>query len=84
MSKKTEGTFEERLKRLEEISQNLRGPSLDLSQAFSQFEEGITLARTLEKELAEMDRRMEILVNNAQVQADPETPAEFREGDLFS
>lgn len=54
--------FEQDLEKLEEISRVLRGGQVPLSQAITQFEEGIVLARKLEKELEQMERRVEILV----------------------
>jgi exodeoxyribonuclease VII small subunit len=56
-------SFDERLKRLEELSDTLKAGDLPLEKAVAQFEEGITLARSLEKELAKVERRIEILVN---------------------
>lgn len=55
--------FEERLARLEEISETLREGQLGLEAATSLFEEGIRLARGLETELSRVERRVEILVN---------------------
>lgn len=54
--------FEDRLKRLEEISDQLRKGSLGLEESARLFEEGIKLARGLEKDLAKLERRIEILV----------------------
>jgi exodeoxyribonuclease VII small subunit len=58
-----ERPFEERLERLEEISEQLRQGKLGLEAATNLFEEGIRLARGLEKELSQVERRVEILVN---------------------
>ncbi len=56
-------SFEERLERLEEISEKLRRGDLGLEDASLVFEEGIKLAKGLEKELAKVERRIEILIN---------------------
>ncbi len=56
-------SFDERLKRLEELSDTLKAGDLPLEKAVAHFEEGITLARSLEKELTKVERRIEILVN---------------------
>ena len=56
-------TFEERLQRLEQIGDELRRGNLPIDQAMARFEEGIALARTLERDLAKIERRIEILVN---------------------
>ncbi len=55
--------FEERLVRLEEISESLRKGQLGLEMATDLFEEGITLAQGLERDLSQVERRVEILVN---------------------
>ena len=57
--------FEERLKRLEELSERIHEDEIDLDEAMNCFDEGIRLARELEKELAKTERRIEILVNQA-------------------
>ena len=56
-------SFEERLSRLEELSERLRSGELPLEEAVSLFEEGMRLARELEKELAKIERKVEILIN---------------------
>ena len=55
--------FEDRLARLESISDAMRRGDLGLEEATGLFEEGIALARGLEKDLARVERRIEILVN---------------------
>lgn len=55
--------FETRLERLETISDAMRRGDLGLEEATKLFEEGIALARNLEKDLARVERRIEILVN---------------------
>ncbi|GAB6090995.1 exodeoxyribonuclease VII small subunit [Spirochaeta dissipatitropha] len=56
--------FEEKLERLEKINEELRNGKISLDAATSLFEEGIKLARTLEKELRSIERRVEILVKD--------------------
>ncbi len=54
--------FEERLNRLEEINSEIKsGGSLDNSLKL--FEEGVKLAKGLEKDLMKVERRIELLVN---------------------
>ncbi len=53
--------FEERLERLEELSEKLRDGKLPLEQAVALFEEGVRLAKSLEKDLSRVERRIEIL-----------------------
>jgi exodeoxyribonuclease VII small subunit len=70
-------SFEDRLARLEEISEQLRRGQLALEAATGLFEEGITLARGLEKELSRIERQVEILINA------PDAPGETPILELF-
>ena len=56
-------SFEDRLNRLENLSEKLREGKIPLEEAVSIFEEGMKLAKELEKELAKIERKVEILVN---------------------
>ena len=58
-------TFEERLERLEELGDEIRRNDIPLDDAIMAFEEGIKLARALEKDLEKIESRIEILMNNA-------------------
>ena len=69
--------FEEKLGRLEELSAALKDGDIPLEDALKKFEEGVGLARTLEKELSRIERRIEVLVNN------PEADTEKPELELF-
>jgi exodeoxyribonuclease VII small subunit len=64
--------FEERLERLEELSEKLRDGKIPLEEAVSLFEEGIRLAKSLEKDLGRVERRVEILTKEPEV--DDEEP----------
>ncbi len=55
--------FEERLERLEELSDNIRDSSLPLESALSLFEEGIQLARSLEKDIDRIEGKIQVLMN---------------------
>lgn len=55
--------FEERLARLEELTQLVKSPQTPLADAVSSFEEGYKLAQALEKDLEKMERRVEVLLN---------------------
>jgi exodeoxyribonuclease VII small subunit len=70
--------FEERLSRLEELSETIRDPDLALEEALACFEEGIKLAKGLEKDLEKIEGKVQILMNQ------PDTPDEKPELDLFS
>jgi exodeoxyribonuclease VII small subunit len=65
-------SFEERLSRLEELSEKIRDGNLGLEEAVTLFEEGIKLAKGLEKDLAKVERKIELLVN--QPEKDREKP----------
>jgi exodeoxyribonuclease VII small subunit len=54
-------SFEERLARLEELNDRLKDGKVSLEDAIALFEEGVKLARTLEKDLARVERKVEIL-----------------------
>ncbi|GAB1432728.1 exodeoxyribonuclease VII small subunit [Spirochaetota bacterium] len=70
-------SFEERLKRLEELSEKIRDPALAIEEALSVFEEGVKLSKSLEKDLAKIEARVEILLN------EPEKPDKKPELELF-
>ncbi|MFP4644858.1 MAG: exodeoxyribonuclease VII small subunit [Spirochaetales bacterium] len=67
MSKKSDtkrtDSFEKRLERLEELADKVRDPETGLENATKYFEEGVKLARGLEKDLSQIERKVEILVN---------------------
>jgi exodeoxyribonuclease VII small subunit len=66
--------FEERLERLEVLGEKIRKPEIPLDDALKAFEEGIKLARTLEKDLEKVETRIETLLNGpeAKAEASPE------------
>lgn len=57
-------TFEEKLERLESLSEKIKEGNLPLEEAVSLFEEGIKLSKNLENELSKYERKIEILINN--------------------
>ena len=56
--------FEEKLKKLEELSTQIRKNDISLENALKSFEEGIKLAKGLEKELSSMESKIQILMNS--------------------
>jgi len=70
--------FEERLDRLEELSEAIKNPELSLEDALLFFEEGIKLAKNLEKDLDKIEGKIQILMNQ------PATSDDKPELDLFS
>lgn len=71
-------SFEDRLKRLEELNEKIKEGELPLEEAATLFEEGMKLAKGLEKELGKIERKVEILLNA------PEKEDEKPEMELFS
>lgn len=71
-------TFEEQLQRLEQLGEELRQGKLPIDDAMTRFEEGIKLAKKLEKDLSKIERRIEILVN------EPEKNGEAPSFELFT
>ena len=66
--------FEDRLEKLEKIGETIRRSDIPLEDAIKNFEEGIKLARSLEKDLEKIESRIEILLNapEAKIQESPE------------
>ncbi len=54
-------SFEERLARLEQVAASLKDGKIPLEEAIALFEEGSKLAKTLEKELARVERKVQVL-----------------------
>jgi exodeoxyribonuclease VII small subunit len=71
--------FEERLERLEILGEKIRKTDIPLDEALKAFEEGIKLARTLEKDLEKIDSRIEILMNSAEAPVDESPELELFE-----
>lgn len=53
--------FDEGLDRLEALVQKLEGGSLGLEEALATFEEGVKLTQALQAQLAQAQRRVEVL-----------------------
>lgn len=68
--------FEERLEELEEINGKLR-EGCPLDEAVSLFEKGMKMAKSLEKDLSRIERKIEILLN------EPESTEEEPHLELF-
>ena len=69
---KNDATFEQDLESLEAIVGALEEGGLSLDDALKQFESGITLARRCEKALSEAEKKIEILVKNADGYLEPQ------------
>jgi len=74
--------FEERLQRLEDLGAEIRKTDIPLDEALRAFEEGIRLAKTLEKDLEKIENRVEILMNSGEAPPDESPDLElFDSGD---
>ncbi len=63
MAKKGDAaSFEKALERLEAIVERLESEELGLDTSLALFEEGVGLARTCQKRLEEVERRVEIVL----------------------
>ncbi len=70
--------FEEKLAKLEELGDDIKRNDIPLEEALKIFEEGIKLAKGMEKELDKIEGRIQQLMNA------PTTMDEKPELDLFS
>jgi exodeoxyribonuclease VII small subunit len=61
-------SFEERLERLEKLAEKLRDGKIPLEEAVALFEEGMKLARSLEKDLTRVERKVEILTREPETE----------------
>jgi exodeoxyribonuclease VII small subunit len=71
-------TFEQMLKKLEGITARLEAGELSLEKSLDAFEEGMKLARELEKNLSQAEAKVELLLKteSGQVRAEPWTEAD--------
>ncbi|TSJ90408.1 exodeoxyribonuclease VII small subunit [Gilliamella apicola] len=58
-----EASFEENIKQLEAIVTQLENGDLPLDEALNEFEKGIKLARSGQKQLNEAEQRIQILLS---------------------
>ncbi len=77
-------TFEDRLQRLEQIGEALRRGNQPIDQAMELFEEGVKLAKTLERELGKIERRIEIVVDDPGQGESPPTLEPFADDSTAS
>lgn len=71
--------FEENLSRLESLTQDIKRSDISLEEALKDFEEGIKLAKSLEKEVDRIEGKIQILMNQPSKESDSHA-----ELDLFS
>ena len=56
-------TFEENLAKLEKLTSDIKRSDISLEEALKDFEEGIKLASGMEKQLDEIEGKIQILMN---------------------
>lgn len=56
--------FEDKLNELELINNKIKSGDMALDETVQFFEKGMLLAESLEKEISQIERKVEILVNN--------------------
>lgn len=64
MSKENEINFEENMKKLEEIANELEKGDLDLNQSVSKFEEGMKLSKECSEMLEKAEKKITMLIKN--------------------
>ena len=72
-------TFEEKLARLEELSDEIRRSDIGIEDALKTYEEGIKLTKILEKELAAIEGKIQILTNSPLDEKEQEPPQKKKE-----
>jgi exodeoxyribonuclease VII small subunit len=73
--------FEERLLKLEKLGEKVRSNDVALDEALAAFEEGIKIARALEKDLEKVESRIEELMNAPDAGADEKPELSLFDGD---
>ncbi len=56
-------TFEEKIKQLEKITEDLAGGGLSLEDSVKQFEKGVKLSRECEQALNKSEEKVKLLIN---------------------
>ncbi len=69
MTEQPTPSFEDALKRLEEITQRLERGELTLEESLGLYEEGLRLSRLCHGKLEEAERKIEMLVKDARGEA---------------
>jgi exodeoxyribonuclease VII small subunit len=62
--KKVEVPFEEAMKQLEEVVQQLEAGEVPLEKAIALFQEGMELSRLCSKKLADVEQKIEMLLEH--------------------
>ncbi|MBI3910748.1 MAG: exodeoxyribonuclease VII small subunit [Armatimonadetes bacterium] len=73
-------SFEDAMRRLEEIVAALESGNLNLADSLAQFEEGMALARACEQQLQEAESKVELLTNSGSALWSPEAAEDRDQG----
>lgn len=65
-------SYEEAIKKLEDIVRSLEDADIPLEESLSSFQEGVALSRYCREKLAEIEFRVEFLLKEEQQSIDPE------------
>lgn len=68
--------FEKKLETLENLSEQIKNNNLPLEEALNIFEQGIKLAKGMEKELAKIESKIQILMNQPDIEVDSDSEQE--------
>ena len=78
-------TFEANLEKLEKLTTDIKRSDISLEDALKDFEEGIKLAKSLEKDLDKIEGKIQVLINQpVSAKESPTGMAVAPELDLFS
>ena len=80
LKRKTVNSFEQNLQKLEQLTSDIKRSDISLEDALKDFEEGIKLASGMEKQLDEIEGKIQILMN----EPNPMTKDNPPQMDLFS
>ena len=58
------GTFEDKLKQMEKIAKQLQDSDTELEKAVELYEEGMKIAKDVDKQLSKIERRIEIVTSS--------------------
>ncbi|MBO6131955.1 MAG: exodeoxyribonuclease VII small subunit [Treponema sp.] len=64
--------FEDDLKKLEELTDDIKRADISLEDALKDFEDGIKLAKSMKKTLDAMESKIQILMNSPETEDDEE------------
>lgn len=81
--KKSEYTFEEAIKRLEEIVSEIENKDLSLEESILMFKEGMELASLCNKKLDEAERKINVLIKGENGELIEEEFAAQEDGNEF-